>query len=104
MRCSAAKRSAPRRQHSSRATGCARSVRAACRRGPQPRTRSDPLGFTAREREVFELLLQAKSNAAIAAALHRSERTVEHHVAAVFAKLGVGTRAELVARFAGTTN
>lgn len=69
-------------------------------RGPQPRTRSDPLGLTARERQVFEHLLRGQSNAAIAARLHRSSRTVEHHVAAVFDKLGVGTRAELIAGFA----
>ena len=38
------------------------------------------------------------SNAAIAAQLHRSERTVEHHVARSFAKLGVRTRVELLTR------
>ena len=68
-------------------------------RGPQPRTRVDPLGLTAREREVFEQLLQGLSNAAIAQHMHRSERTVEHHVAGVFAKLGVSSRAELIAAF-----
>jgi DNA-binding CsgD family transcriptional regulator len=71
-------------------------------RGPQPRTRSDPLGLTAREREVFELLLQGLSNAAIAGRLHRSERTVEHHVAAVLGKTGAQTRAELIAGFGAT--
>jgi len=69
-------------------------------RGPQPRTRGDPLGLTAREREVFERLLRGQSNAAIAGGLHRSSRTVEHHVAAVFVKVGVKTRAQLLARFA----
>jgi DNA-binding CsgD family transcriptional regulator/tetratricopeptide (TPR) repeat protein len=69
-------------------------------RGPQPRTRGDPLGLTAREREVFEHLLRGASNAAIAQCLHRSGRTVEHHVAAVFDKLGVNTRAQLIAGFA----
>jgi DNA-binding CsgD family transcriptional regulator len=69
-------------------------------RGPRERTRVDPLGLTAREREVFSLLLQGLSNAAIAAQLHRSERTVENHVATVLAKTGAPTRAQLVARFA----
>lgn len=68
-------------------------------RGPQVRTRGDPLGLTAREREVFERLLQGLSNAAIAQRLHRSARTVEHHVAAVFGKLGVSSRTELIAGF-----
>ncbi len=68
-------------------------------RGPQPRTRDNPHGLTAREREVFELLLLGLSNAAIAARLHRSERTVEHHVAAAFGKLGVNSRAGLIATF-----
>ncbi len=82
-----------RRLHSAGARGVAR--------GPQPRTLGDPLGLTAREREVFECLLRGQSNAAIAGGLHRSSRTVEHHVAAVFVKVGVSTRAELLARFAG---
>ena len=69
-------------------------------RGPSLRTRDDPLGFTAREREVFALLLLGLSNAGIAARLHRSERTVENHVARVFDKLGVSTRAQLIACFA----
>jgi DNA-binding NarL/FixJ family response regulator len=48
---------------------------------------------------VFERLLQGSSNAAIAQRLCRSARTVEHHVAAVFGKLGVNSRAELLAGF-----
>ena len=72
-------------------------------RGPQPRTLDDALGLTAREREVFEHLLRGLSNAQIAARLHRSERTVEHHVAAVFTKLGVKSRAEMIAAHAATS-
>lgn len=68
-------------------------------RGPQSRTRSDPLGLTGREREVFDLLLQGESTAHIAARLHRSERTVEHHVASLYSKLNIRSRQELVARF-----
>ena len=66
--------------------------------GPQPRTRNDPMGLTRREREVYELLTQGLSNAAIAARLHRSERTVESHVACVLSKLHVGSRIELIRR------
>ncbi len=66
-------------------------------RGRNTRTRDDPLGLTAREREVLELLAQRLSNRAIAERLHRSERTVENHVAALLGKLGVATRAEAAA-------
>jgi len=67
-------------------------------RGPRSRTRVDPLGLTAREREVLELLAQRLSNRAIAERLHRSERTVENHVAALLGKLGVAGRNEAVER------
>jgi DNA-binding CsgD family transcriptional regulator len=67
------------------------------RRGPHGGTRADPHGLTRREREIFDLLLQGQSNAAIAAQLHRSQRTVEHHVAGILAKLGVNSRAALIA-------
>jgi DNA-binding CsgD family transcriptional regulator len=65
-------------------------------RGPQPRTRTDPHGLTRREREILDLLVQRLSNRAIARKLHRSERTVEHHVSALLGKLGAGSRAEAI--------
>ncbi len=64
-------------------------------RGRYAAARSDPQGLTARERIVFELLREGLSNRAIAQKLHRSERTVEHHVSALLAKLGVASRSEL---------
>jgi DNA-binding CsgD family transcriptional regulator len=67
-------------------------------RGPYAHRRDDPLGLTARSRAVFDLVCHGLSNRAIAARLHRSERTVEHHVSALLAKLGVSTRAEAIAR------
>ena len=69
-------------------------------RGPQPRTKTDPLGLTLRERAVYDLLVQGESNADIAKNLCRSERTVENHVAKVFEKLQVHSRQALIARTA----
>lgn len=66
-------------------------------RGQYGRTRDDPLGLTTREREVLNLLALQLSNRAIAARLHRSERTVENHVAALLGKLGVASRADAAA-------
>ena len=65
-------------------------------RGPYAHARNHFIGFTRRENEVAELLCQGLSNSAIAERLHRSERTVEHHVANVLAKLGVASRAQAV--------
>lgn len=66
-------------------------------RGPYGAARSDPLGLTARERGVLELLSAGLSNRAIAQRMHRSERTVEHHVSTLLAKLGASSRAGAVA-------
>jgi DNA-binding CsgD family transcriptional regulator len=70
----------------------------AVQRGRSTRTRGDPLGLTTREREVLELLAKRLSNRAIAERLHRSERTIENHVAALLDKLGVASRNEAVER------
>jgi DNA-binding CsgD family transcriptional regulator len=61
-------------------------------RGPRPATRRNRFGLTARQMEVLGLLAQDLSNAEIAARLHLSAKTVEHHVAAVMGKLGVNSR------------
>ncbi|MGZ9076546.1 MAG: response regulator transcription factor, partial [Burkholderiaceae bacterium] len=63
-------------------------------RGPYAHARHHAFGFTRRENEVAELLCLGLSNAAIASRLHRSERTVENHVARVLAKLDVTSRAQ----------
>jgi len=63
-------------------------------RGLYAHARHHVFGFTRREDEVAELLCLGLSNAAIASRLHRSERTVEHHVANVLAKLDVTSRAQ----------
>lgn len=66
-------------------------------RGPYRATRIDPQGLRPRERCVFLLLQQGLSNRAMAQRLCRSERTVEHHVSALFSKLSIASRRELAA-------
>lgn len=55
-------------------------------------------GLTAREREVAQMLTRGATNDEIAAALWISRHTVKDHAKAVYAKLGVGGRAELSAK------
>jgi DNA-binding NarL/FixJ family response regulator len=66
-------------------------------RGPNESTRTNPAGLTTREIEVLRFLAQGCTNAQLARRLHRSTKTVEHHVAAVLEKLGVHSRAQAVA-------
>lgn len=67
-------------------------------RGPRASTRAHPSGLTQAEQRVLALMAEDLRNADIAARLHRSVRTVDHHVASVLAKLAVGTRHEAVQR------
>ena len=66
-------------------------------RGPNISTRANPAGLTAREIEVLRFLAQGCTNAQLAQRIHRSSKTVEHHVTAVLEKLGVRSRAQAVA-------
>ncbi|GAA1863592.1 AAA family ATPase [Pseudonocardia ailaonensis] len=63
-------------------------------RRPRRSTRENPGLLTERQAEVLELLEAGLRNVDIAARLHISAKTVDHHVSAILAKLGVGTRRE----------
>jgi DNA-binding NarL/FixJ family response regulator len=52
--------------------------------------------LTAREREVLSLIAAGHANSAIAGRLGLSPKTVSNHISAVFAKLRLATRAELI--------
>lgn len=54
-------------------------------------------GLTAREGEVLALLTHGLTNRAIAVRLVISEKTAEHHVRQILAKLGLRSRAEAAA-------
>ncbi len=60
--------------------------------GPHRATRAHPLGLTPRECKVLELICERQTNAEIARTLFISAKTVDHHVSAVLAKLGVDNR------------
>jgi DNA-binding NarL/FixJ family response regulator len=65
-------------------------------RGPRETTQKHPAGLTSKEVAVLALLARGLRNKEIGQRLNRSARTVDHHLAAIFAKLGVATRAEAV--------
>jgi DNA-binding CsgD family transcriptional regulator len=64
-------------------------------RFPLPRAGRRPTGsLTPREVEVLRLLAAGRSNREIAAALGVSLRTVEHHIASIYGKIGARRRAD----------
>jgi DNA-binding CsgD family transcriptional regulator len=77
-----------------RAIGATGEVRRLTETAKAPRRRGEST-LTGRERETAGLLVAGRSTRAIAAALVISERTVETHIAAIYRKLGVSTRAGL---------
>ncbi len=64
-------------------------------RGLAPLWEGDLL--TGREKDILEQLITGKSNGEIAQTLNISQNTVKNHVARIFDKLGVSSRAELLA-------
>ncbi len=62
--------------------------------GPRATTRRNPYRLTQRQAEILNLLALGYTNAEIAAQLHLRPKTVENHVTALLAKLGVRTRRE----------
>jgi len=56
--------------------------------------------LTARELEVLDQVAQGKSNAGVAAALTLTERAVEKHINALFAKLGLAVTPDVNRRVA----
>ncbi len=77
-----------------RVTGRMRELAMRVPPGQREATRGNPAGLTARQLEVLTLVAEGLTNAEIAERLIVSQRTAEHHVAAVLTKLGVTTRRE----------
>ncbi len=67
-------------------------------RGVRDTTRANPCQLTQAEMKTLALMAQGLRNAEIAQRVHRSVRTVDHHVASVLAKMGVESRQAAVER------
>jgi DNA-binding CsgD family transcriptional regulator len=66
-------------------------------RGPNRATAANAAGLTGRQVEVLGLLAEGLTDAEIAVRLSLSAKTVGHHVSALLAKLGVGSRRQAAA-------
>jgi DNA-binding NarL/FixJ family response regulator len=66
-------------------------------RAPARATAAGLGGLSAREREVADQVAAGKTNRAVAEALFLSEKTVESHLARIYAKLGLRSRVTLAA-------
>ena len=72
---------------------------AACGLAPAKRSEFDPSRLTAQELAVARLVAVGMSNRQVASELFISIKTVQFHLTHIYAKLGVGSRAELAAQF-----
>ena len=66
-------------------------------RGPRQATRQNPANLTRREVEVLGLVATGLRNSEIADRLVLSQRTIDHHVAAILRKLNVRSRSQATA-------
>lgn len=64
----------------------------------EPGEAEQPIGLSAREREVLDLIATGATNAEIGRRLFLSPHTVKDHTSALYRKLGVRNRAEAVQR------
>lgn len=71
--------------------------------GADPAAGRDPGELTGREREVMNFLCTGRSNREVANELFISEKTVKNHLNRIYAKLGVASRAEAIARWLGVS-
>jgi DNA-binding NarL/FixJ family response regulator len=67
----------------------------ACRKPKRPRTEPLRQNLTLREKQIVELVRQAKLNKEIAYILHLSEGTIKEYLNKIFRKLDVKNRTEL---------
>ena len=77
---------------------CDRELRG-CGLTPGKRSDFDPARLTAQEQVVARLVAAGMSNRGVASELFISVKTVQFHVTHIYAKLGIGSRGELAARF-----
>lgn len=68
------------------------------RRGAYKAARNHPLGLTAREQDVLSHMVRGLTNKEISETMARSQRTIEHHVSAVLAKLNAPNRMAVMLR------
>jgi DNA-binding NarL/FixJ family response regulator len=56
--------------------------------------------LSAREVQIMGLIAAGNTNGQIASSLFLAEKTVKNHVNRIYGKLGAGSRADAIARFA----